>query len=145
MAEWFSIEVTNGASSARLWAESALDLLVDEAISGGASEWAIHYLSWGCVLELEFPDEAAFELFRNRPSVVAVLDRVPDPVSGLLVHRGRGGSSGSRRPRGPLPMRGSDAAELPIPDEVIEELVAERAAATVIRPDGREVPLSVSA
>jgi hypothetical protein len=144
VAEWFSIEVTNGASSARLWADSSLDLLVDEAISGGASEWAIQYLSWGCVLELEFPDEAAFELFRNRPSVRAALDRVPDPVSGLLVHRGRGGSSGSRRPRGPLPMRGSDAAALPIPEEVIEDLVTERAATMITRSDGREVPLSVS-
>jgi hypothetical protein len=144
VAEWFSIEVTNGASSARLWAESSLDLLVDEAIGGGANEWAIEYLSWGCVLELEFPDQEAFELFRNRPSVVAALDRVPDPVNGLLVHRGRGGSSGSRRPRGPLPMRGSDAAALPIPEEVIEELVAERAAAMITRSDEHEVPVSVS-
>ena len=145
MAEWFSIEVTNGASSARQWAESSLDLLVDEAIGGGASEWEIQYLPWGCVLEIEFPDEAAFELFRNRPSVLAALDRVPDPVSGLLVHRGRGGSSGSRRPRGPLPMRGSDAAALPIPEDVIEELVTERAAAMIMCSDEREVPLSVSA
>jgi hypothetical protein len=145
MAEWFSIEVTNGTSSARLWADSALDLLVDEAISGGANEWEIHYLSWGCVLEIEFTDQEAFELFRNRPSVRAALDRVPDPVSGLLVHRGRGGSSGSRRPRGPLPIRGSDAAALPIPDEVIEELVSEHAATMIMRSDEHEVPLSVSA
>jgi hypothetical protein len=144
MAEWFSIEVTNGVSSARLWAESSLDFLVDEAIGGGAIEWAIEYHPWGCVLEIEFPDEAAFELFRSRPSVVAALDRVPDPVSGLFVHRGRGGSSGSRRPRGPLPMRGSDAAALPIPDEVIDELITHRAA-MMMRPDEHEVPLSVSA
>jgi hypothetical protein len=143
MAEWFSIEVTNGTSSARLWAESSLDLLVDEAIGGGASEWAIQYLPWGCVLEIEFPDQEAFELFHNRASVLAALDRVPDPVSGLLVHRGRGGSSGSRRPRGPLPIRGSDAAALPIPEEVIEELVAQHA--TFIRSSEQEAPLSVSA
>jgi hypothetical protein len=145
MAEWFSIEVTNGSSSARLWAESSLDLLVDEALTGGASDWTIDYLSWGCVLEIEFPDEAAFEWFRSRPGVVAAFDRVPDPVSGLLVHRGRGGSSGSRRPRGPLPLRGSDAAALPIPDEVLEELVSQHAALLIERPDQYEVALPVSA
>jgi hypothetical protein len=143
MAEWFSIEVTNGVSSARLWAEGSLDLLVDEAITGGASEWAIQYFPWGCVIEIEFVDEATFEVFRNRPSVVAALDRVPDPVSGLLVHRGRGGSSGSRRPRGPLPMRGSDAAALPIPDEVIEELITQQEAAMIPRSDEPKVPVSV--
>jgi hypothetical protein len=41
-------------------------------------------------------------------------------------------------------MRGSDAAALPIPEEVIEDLVTERAATMITRSDGREVPLSVS-
>lgn len=54
---------------------------------------------------------------RNRPVVEAALDAVPDRVNGLLIHRGRGGSSGTRRPRRPIPMAGSGAVALPEPED----------------------------
>jgi hypothetical protein len=41
---------------------------------------------------------------------------VPDPVKGLLVHRGRGGAAGTRLPRRPRPLAGAGAVELPEPD-----------------------------
>jgi len=50
------------------------------------------------------------------PAVQAALDATPDPVKGLLVHRGRGGSSGARLPRRPRPLAGAGAVELPEPD-----------------------------
>jgi len=49
--------------------------------------------------------------------VRTALDSVPDPVGGLLVYRGRGGSSGASFPRRPRPLAGSGAAALPLPTE----------------------------
>jgi hypothetical protein len=74
------------------------------------------------VLEVAFLDEWRWERFYGRPAVQAALDAAPDPVKGLLVHRGRGGSSGSRLPRRPRPLAGAGAVELPEPDpDPIEE------------------------
>jgi hypothetical protein len=56
--------------------------------------------------------------------VRAALDAAPDPVHGLLLHRGRGGSAGSRQPRRPRPFTGAGSAALPIPEEDFEPLVA---------------------
>ncbi len=47
----------------------------------------------------------------------AALDGVPDPVNGLIIYRGRGGSSGSRKPRKPKPAPGAAALELDEPRE----------------------------
>ena len=47
----------------------------------------------------------------------AALDAVPDPVTGVLVYRGRGGSSGKRNPRKPRPLIGSGSAALPMPED----------------------------
>ena len=49
--------------------------------------------------------------------MAAALDAAPDPVNGLIIYRGRGGSSGSRWPRrrGPKPSAG--AMELAEPAE----------------------------
>jgi hypothetical protein len=117
MAEWFSIEVLNGASSAMAWADAYADILAQAGISEGAVDWQWHHHRWGSLLEIEFADEADFERFRNLPVVEAALDAVPDRVNGLLIHRGRGGSSGTRRPRRPIPMAGSGSAALPLPEE----------------------------
>jgi hypothetical protein len=73
------------------------------------------------VLELEVPDEAAWEAFRGLPAVAAALDAVPDPVSGLIVYRGRGGSSSRPEPRKPRPLAGSGAAALPLPWELFHD------------------------
>jgi hypothetical protein len=141
VAEWFSIEVLNGAGSARQWVDGVGDELVHAGLNAGATDWEWHHHSWGSVFEIEFADETAFEHFRNLPVVTAALDRVPDSVNGLLVHRGRGGSSGSRRPRRPRPIEGSGAASLPVPEEASRESVLERATAAVFLGEASNEPL----
>jgi hypothetical protein len=97
------------------------DALSGAALSSGATDWSWHRHSWGVVFETEFVDEAAWEAFRELASVRAALDAVPDPVSGLIVYRGRGGSAGSAEPRKPRPMIGSGSAELPLPWDFVNE------------------------
>lgn len=113
---WFSIEVLDGASSAASWAEAHGDALVERALLDGAVDWEWHTTRWGVVFEVAFTDEAAWERFRAQSSVEAALEGVPDPVSGLIIYKGRGGSSGRRDPRKPKPLIGSGAASLPVPE-----------------------------
>lgn len=115
MASWMSIEVVDGASSASLWAEAWGDSLVEAAFTGGATDWAWHRHSWGTVLELCFADDDAWERFQVLPVVRSALDAASDPVTGLIVYRGRGGSAGQDEPRRPRPLTGSGAAALPLP------------------------------
>jgi hypothetical protein len=117
MSEWYSIEVFDGPSSASLWAEMHGDPLLESALSSGARDWSWHRHSWGVVLELEFADIKSWESWRALPHVQAALDAVPDPISGLIVYRGRGGSSGASWPRRPRPLHGSGSAALPLPWE----------------------------
>jgi hypothetical protein len=117
MAEWFSIEVIDGAWSARAWREAFGDRLLSFAYGAGLTDWHWEDLDWGVVLEVELPDEFAFERFCDLPGVRAALDAVPDPVHGLLVHRGRGGSAGARVPLRPRPFAGAGAIALPEPHE----------------------------
>ena len=114
--EWWSIEVIDGRSSARAWAESHGDALIWAAQLEGAVDWDWHEHRWGVVLEIAFRDEDAWERFRESIAVQTALDAVPDPVFGLIVHRGRGGSAGTRNPRKPRPLAGAGAAALPLPD-----------------------------
>lgn len=67
------------------------------------------------VLEVAFLAEWRWELFHELPAVQAALDAAPDPVRGLLVHRGRGGA-GTRLPCRPRLLAGAGAVELPEPD-----------------------------
>jgi hypothetical protein len=113
--EWYSIEVLDGATSATSWADAHGDTLVESALSGGAQDWSWHSHSWGVVLELLFPDADTWEAWRELRGVQAALESVPDPLSGLIVYRGRGGSSGAPRPRRPRPLVGSGSAALPLP------------------------------
>lgn len=113
--QWFSIEVLDGAASARLWADAHGDVLTESGLSHGALDWSWHSHTWGVVFEIRFEDEAAWDRWRESPAVVAALDKVPDPVSGLIVYKGRGGSSGRVQPRRPKPLSGSGAAALPLP------------------------------
>lgn len=117
MAEWFSIEVRNGDGSARAWADAYGDALVQAGLGEGAVDWEWHHRPWGSIFEIEFADDEDFERFRNLAVVEAALDAVPDRVNGLIVYRGRGGSSGARRPRRPKPFAGAGAAALPLPEE----------------------------
>jgi hypothetical protein len=120
MAEWWSIEVFDGAFSAARWKHGHSRSLIESAISHGAVDWTWSKHRWGVVFEVAFNDEAQWEAFRALPSVQAALDAVPDPVGGLLVHRGRGGSSGAWFRRRPKPLAGGGAVALPEPEPLDE-------------------------
>jgi hypothetical protein len=117
VAEWFSIEVLDGSSSARAWREAHGDAVVAAAHTEALSDWTWHEFDWGVLLEVELPDEFAWERLLASPAVRAALDAVPDPIGGVLVYRGRGGSAGVRWPRRPRPVGGGGAAALPEPVE----------------------------
>jgi hypothetical protein len=122
VAEWLTIEVFDGAFPARQWRAAHGNTLLEAAITNGAADWAWHEHRWGVVLELEFNDDQRREAFRVLPAVRAALDAVPDPVSGLLIYRGRGGGAGAgsrRRPR-PSPLAGAAALPEPEPEPLIE-------------------------
>lgn len=123
MSSWYSIEVFDGATSASLWAESYRDVLIETAITRGARDWSWHRHPWGVVFEVSFDDETAWEGFTDLPAVRSALDAVPDPLTGLIVYRGRGGSSGSWLPRRPKPLRGSGSAALPLPWDLSPEVL----------------------
>jgi hypothetical protein len=115
MADWWSIEVFHGGSAAGTWWLAYRDTLTEAAITHGALDWVSHEHRWGVVFEVSFAEEWLWQRYHDLPAVQAALDAVPDPVGGLLVHRGRGGSAGSRLPRGPRPRAGAGAAALPEP------------------------------
>jgi hypothetical protein len=66
------------------------------------------------LLEIAFASDERWQMFRDLPVVRAALDAVPDPVNGLLIYPGRGGSSGRVQPRRPKPVAGAGAAPLPV-------------------------------
>jgi hypothetical protein len=120
MADWMSIEVFDGTFfPAAGWADAWGDSLVEQALRDGASDWSWHPTTWGVVFEVAFADEDAWERFRTSIIVRAALDAVPNP-DGVLIYKGRGGSSGSTFGRKPRPLAGSGSAALPLPIE--EEL-----------------------
>jgi hypothetical protein len=113
---WMSIEIFDGAtSSAGSWQEAWGDALVENAIVSGATDWNWHRGSFGVIFEVAFDDEEAWDAYRASLGVEVALSAVPDPVRGLIVYKGRGGSSGTRKPRKPRPLIGSGAATLPLP------------------------------
>lgn len=115
-----SIEVLDAAFPASSWQRAYGDVLTRAAISTGGTTWRWHQHSWGLVFEIAFDGEASWERWRELPVVRSALDAVPDPVNGLIVHRGWGGTSGVGEPRRPWPRTGAGAAEVPIPREVTE-------------------------
>jgi hypothetical protein len=121
VSAWFSIEVFDGVTPASLWAEAHRDTLMETALTHGATDWAWHRHTWGVVFEVSFDDEFAWEGFLDLPVVRAVLDAVPDPITGVIAYRGRGGSSGAPFPRKPKPMSGSGSAALPLPGWLTDE------------------------
>jgi hypothetical protein len=130
MAEWWSIEVFDSQIQAALrWKDSYRAQLVESAITSGAVELAWIEHRAGVVFEVCFPDEANWDVFRGLPAVISALDGVPDPVSGLLVYKGRGGGAGARKPKRPKPPAGAGAITLPEPVEpgVVDLTVAELA------------------
>jgi hypothetical protein len=112
-----SIEVLNGAFPASRWQDAHGPFLVEAALSNGAQNWSWVSRDWGLVFQVEFTDEAGWERFRALPAIQAALDAVPDPLNGLLIYPGRGGSAGRVQPRRPSPRAGTGAAAMPIPVE----------------------------
>jgi hypothetical protein len=130
MAEWWSIEVFHSELPAGLWRDSYSSMLIESAVTAGATSWEWHQHRWGVVFEVEFGGDSQWEAFRAIPAVQAALDAVPDPVNGLLVYRGRGGGAGASSPRKPRPAAGAGAMALPEPEQ------GERADLTVTTPPG---------
>ncbi|WP_328477853.1 hypothetical protein OHA21_25575 [Actinoplanes sp. NBC_00393] len=112
--QWWSIEVLDGAHlSAARWQDSYGNVLVEAAIAHGAYEWRWHRFSWGVLFEIGFRSDDRWSSYRELPIVRAALDAVPDPVNGLLIYPGRGGSAGRVEPRRPRPIAGAGAATIP--------------------------------
>ena len=144
MGEWWSIEVADGEFSAASWKDTHGRDLIRTALETGAEDWAWVERPWGVVLELCFPEDVpvgGWAAFREAALVKAALDAVPDPINGLLVYPGRGGSSGASVPRKPKPAPAAAAAALPEPD-VLDEVIdlASTAAAEALRTGREEVP-----
>ncbi|CAM3724477.1 hypothetical protein [Smaragdicoccus niigatensis] len=114
---WLTVEVFDGPFPGHQWWRAHSAGLIEAAITNRARNWYMHEHRWGFVVEFEFATDEDAEAFRQLPAIQAALDAVPDKSAGLLVYRGRGGGSGSRVPRGPRPIRTSDAAARPIPEE----------------------------
>jgi hypothetical protein len=117
MAEWWSIEVLHGESSAFQWQDAYDSELIEAALTNGALDGSWHADRWGVAFEVCFETEAQWEAFRALPIVRAALDAVPDPVNGLLIYRGRGGTSAAGKPRRPRPAPSASAIALPAPDD----------------------------
>jgi hypothetical protein len=133
MAEYWSIEVFDGEIPASQWKQAHSAALIESAISNGAAGWSWIETHWGVVFEACFADDARWEAFRALPAVRAALDAVPDPVNGLLVYRGRGGTSGASSPRRPRPVPSAGAVSLPEP---AEDVLVNVTAAVVAGPEG---------
>lgn len=115
--QFWTIEVADGQGlSAEQWQDAHGERLVEAALTNRAQEWAWVSRGWGVLLEVGFLDEADWLRFRATGAVQAALDAVPDPVNGLLVYSGRGGSSAAPVLRSLRRPRGAGAAALPIPE-----------------------------
>jgi hypothetical protein len=115
MADWWSIEVLHGEFSAFQWQASYDSALIEAALTNGALDGSWHADRWGVAFEVCFETEAEWEAFQALPVVRAALDAVPDPINGLLIYRGRGGSSAAGKPRRPRPAPSAGAIALPEP------------------------------
>jgi hypothetical protein len=120
-----SIEIIDAAFSASSWKFAHGDVLSATAVEWGAQEWRWVDRPWGVVFEVAFRRESAAEHWLALPAVRAALDAVPDPIAGLVFHRGWGGTSGSGEPRRGKPLAGAGGAEVPIPDDIaLEDAIA---------------------
>ena len=122
-----SIEVFDAEFSAASWQRAYDDRLIGIAFEYGATDWHWVERPWGLVLEIAFGSEDWADRWRDVPAVRSAFDAVPDPVNGLVFHRGWGGTAGSGEPRRPRPVAGAGAAELPIPpaDEAIDAVASD--------------------
>jgi len=125
MAEWWSIEVLHGEFSAFQWQQSYDSALIEAALTNGALDGTWHAGEWGVAFEVCFNTAEEWQAFRDLPVVRAALDAVPDPVNGLLIYRGRGGTSASGKPRRPRPAPSAATMALQEPaDEMVLDLTS---------------------
>jgi hypothetical protein len=123
---WWSIEVFDGpARPARAWQDALGGALTEAAVTNGAYDWKWHTHTWGVLFEIAFASDERWHTYRDLPVVRAALDAVPDPVHGLMIYPGRGGSAGRNLPRKPRPIAGAGAAPLPQEDAPLLWAVAE--------------------
>jgi hypothetical protein len=115
--QWWSIEVRDGVLPAMRWKDGYGEALLEAAITHGAKRWEWTIMAGGVVLEVAFREPDEWARFRALPVVTAALDATPDPVNGLYVYPGRGGSSGARAPKRKPKPTGAGAAAMPIPVE----------------------------
>jgi hypothetical protein len=114
---WWSIEVFDGpARPARAWQDALGGALTEAAVTNGAYDWKWHTHTWGVLFEIAFASDERWHTYRDLPVVRAALDAAPDPVHGLMIYPGRGGSAGRNLPRKPRPIAGAGAAPLPQED-----------------------------
>ncbi|MBY8876466.1 hypothetical protein [Actinacidiphila acidipaludis] len=117
-ADWWSIEILDAEhamTSAADWRDAYAQSLAESLVTNGASSWEWYTFSWGVVLEVAFTEERAWQDWKALPGTRAALDAVPDPLAGLLVHRGHGGASGRYVPRTPAIPPAADRVALPEP------------------------------
>jgi hypothetical protein len=129
---WWSIEVRDGVLPAQRWKDGYGESLLEAAITHGAKRWEWTIMPGGVLLELGFRELEDWERFRALPVVTAALDATPDPVNGLYVYPGRGGSASDRLPRRKPRPTGSGAAAMPIE---AEEWLAARPAVAAPPPE----------
>ncbi len=119
------------------WKDGYGEALLEAAVTNGARRWEWTVIPGGVVLEVAFRDSDEWDRFRALPVVTAALDATPDPVNGLYVYPGRGGSSSARSPRRTPRPAGSGAAAIPIPQE--RPVVARLA---VVEPPAEQIEIS---
>ena len=123
------VEILDAAFPASSWQHAYGDVVTNVAMEWSGLDWDWEEHRWGLVLKIAFPSEAEFEKWRSTPVVIAALDAVPDPVNGLIFHRGWGGTSGSGEPRRGKPLAGAGGAEVPVPDDPDDTIIAVAAGA----------------
>src|SRR3954468_4767591 len=115
---WWSIEGLDGPSRPARARQDALGgALTEAAVTNGAYDWTWHTHAWGVLFEIAFASDGRWHAYRDLPVIRAALDAVPDPVNGLMIYPGRGGSAGRTQPRRPRPIAGAGAAAMPVEEE----------------------------
>lgn len=120
MDEWWSIEISGAEFELATWVRARGSDVIRTALEHGARDWDRVSGTWGVVLEFCFADTLVVTAgrpgFVDNPLVKAALDAVPDPINGLFLYPGRGGSSAAGVPRRPRPAPVAVAAVLPEPE-----------------------------